>query len=149
MFDMPQGVSEAAIIADSCHAEIQIQSQQTASRYNHQLIDSLASAYNEAISTEWLADGNSEIKPATLVYAKEFIESLPAKFQNPTIAPEPDGDLSIEWFAEKRKLLTVSMNSTGRIEWAALFGNEDPRGSIQFSGKTPDTILFYLTRIIA
>lgn len=149
MFDIPQGVSDAAMIADNCQAEIQIQSQQTASRYNHELEDLLTAAFNEGTSDEWRVDGNTEVQTATIVFAKSFIESLPAKLQNPTIAPEPDGDISIEWFAEKRRLLTASINSTGRIEWAALLGNEDPRGSIQFSGNAPETILFYLTRILA
>ena len=149
MFDMPQGVSDAAIISDGCNAEIQIQSQQTVSRYNHELEDGLADALIEGTSAEWLADENQEVQASTIMLAKCFLESLPAGFQNPSIAPEPDGDISIEWYREKRRVLTASINAIGTIEWAALFGSEDPRGTVQFSGRTPDTILFHLTRILS
>lgn len=149
MLDMPQGVSDAAIISDACSAEIQLQSQQTVSRYNHELEDGLADALREGTSPEWLADENLKVQASTIMMAKSFLESLPTNFQNPSIAPEPDGDISIEWYREKRRLLTASINAVGTIEWAALFGNEDPRGTVQFSGRTPDTILFHLTRILS
>lgn len=149
MFDIPPGVSDAAIITENYHAEIQAQIHQTASRYNHELESVLASVLKEGSSSNWLAEENILIETATIVMAKSFIESLPVSFQAPSIAPEPDGDLSIEWYKEKRRVLTASINSVGTIQWAALIGSEDPRGTVQFTGKAPDTILFYLTRILA
>jgi len=85
---------------------------------------------------------------ATIVLAKAFIESLPVSFQNPVIEPEPDGDISIEWYRGKRQTLTASISSVGSIAWAALIGSEDPRGSVNFTGKIPETIFFHLTRIL-
>jgi len=149
MFDIPQGVSDAAYITDSCNAEIQIQSQQTATGYNHELEGSLATALKDGSSAEWLADGNQQIQASTIMFAKAFIESLPVNFQSPTIEPEPDGDISIEWYKEKRRLLSASISSVGSIEWAALLGSEDPRGTITFTGKAPETIVFYLSSILA
>ena len=149
MFDIPQGVSDAAYITDNCNAEIQIQSQQTATGYNHELEGSLATVLEEGNSAEWIADGNKQIQASTIMFAKLFIESLPANFQSPTIEPEPDGDISIEWYKEKRRLLSASISSVGSIEWAALLGSEDPRGTINFTGKAPETIVFHLSRILA
>jgi len=149
MFDMPKGVSDAAFITDSCYAEIQLQSQQTTTGFNHELEALLATALQEGNSDEWLKDGNKPIQASTIMFAKSFIESLPVSFQSPTIEPEPDGDISIEWYKEKRRLLSASINSVGSIEWAALLGSEDPRGTINFTGKAPETILFHLSRILA
>jgi len=149
MFDMPQGVSDAAYITDSCNAEIQIQSQQTTTGYNHELEGLLATVLEEGNSNEWVADGNEQIQASTIMFAKLFVESLPTSFQSPTIEPEPDGDISIEWYKEKRRLLSASICSVGSIEWAALLGSEDPRGTINFTGKAPETIVFHLSRILA
>jgi hypothetical protein len=148
MFDIAPGESDAACITDDLNASIAVQSHMTATRYNHDLESALAAVLETGTSAEWINDGNEELQAATIVFAKAFIESLPAGFQNPAIEPEPDGDISIEWYRGKRKTLTASISPVGRIAWAALIGSEDTRGSVNFTGKTPETILFHLSRIL-
>lgn len=148
MFDIAPGASEAANITDALNAEITIQSQRTVTGFNHELESALMATLKVGTSPVWLAEGNEELQASTIVFARSFIQSLPLSFQSPAIEPEPDGDISIEWYRGKRKTLTVSINSVGTIAWAALVGSEDPRGSVNFTGKTPETILFYLTRIM-
>ena len=147
MFELPQGVSAAADALDAFRYEQLRLSRQTASRYNHNLENSLAAALGESKTDEWRNDGNEELLPETALIAKAFVETLPVQYQNPDIAPEPDGHLSLEWYVDKRRLLSVSVDRNGTLHWAALIGNEDPRGSYQFTGKLPPTIAFMLERI--
>lgn len=147
MFDIPQGVSEAAEIIDTIRSEIVQNSRQSVSHYNHELENSLAVVQREGSSADWCIEGNEPVRMSTALTTRSFIETLPGRYQNPDIAPEPDGHISVEWYLEKRRLLTVSIGPDQKLYWAALIGNEDPRGSATFTGRTPPTVAFLLERI--
>ena len=114
---------------------------------NLSLDDQLIDAYSEASKPGWDDEGSIAVKPSTLQLAKEFVVSLPRKYQTPEISPEPDGHVNLEWYTSKRRLLTVSVNPDGRLHWAALLGSEDPRGTCVFFGEAPKTLLHLLSRV--
>ncbi|MFC1758148.1 hypothetical protein ACFL2H_05185 [Planctomycetota bacterium] len=114
---------------------------------NLSLDDQLIDAYAEACEPNWEGEGSIRVEPSTLQLAKEFVESLPRKYQIPEISPEPDGHVNLEWYNGKRRLLSVSVNPDGRLHWASLIGTEDPRGSCVFFGEAPKTLLHLLSRV--
>lgn len=101
----------------------------------------------EADTDEWRREGNLPVTEETIHTVKSFLEELPVEYQHPDIAPEPDGHVSMEWYVNKRRLLTVSAAPGNRLYWAALIDNEDPRGSLTLQGSVPNTVLFMLERI--
>ncbi len=141
------GVSEAARTLEDIRKGIDVLNQESVTFSNLSLNDQLIDAYTEASQPDWDGEGTIAIERTTLKLAKEFVESLPRKYQTPEIAPEPDGHVNLEWYNGKRRLLSVSVNPDGRLHWAALIGGEDPRGSCLFYGEAPKTLLHLLRRV--
>lgn len=146
--DRPEGNSEAANSIENFEAEVRQSQRYTATQYNHKLDDLIAAGIEPAHSPDWRTDGNTAITDQVVRIAKSFLESLPEHYQSPDIGPEPDGCIMLEWYSNERRLLNVSISETGLIHWAALIGNDDPRGSAYFTNQTPDLIEFLLGRII-
>lgn len=141
------GVSDAARTLQECRRGFEQRQQESATFSNLSLDDQLIDAHLEAAQPDWDGAGSLPVEPATLRLAKEFVESLPRKYQTPEITPEPDGHVNLEWYNGKRRLLSVSVNPDGRLHWAALVGSEDPRGSCVFFGEAPKTLLHLLSRV--
>ncbi len=141
------GVSDAAQTLKKFREGMEELNQESLTFSNLSLDDQLIDAYREATQPNWDGEGSTPVSPATLRLAKEFVESLPRKYQTPEIAPEPDGHVNLEWYNGKHRLLSVSVNPDGRLHWAALIGCEDPRGSCVFFGQAPKTLLHLLGRV--
>lgn len=141
------GFSHAAHALDQAQQIEAKRNAETVTFSNLSLLDQLIDAFIEASSDEWDGPGSVAVERETLLIAKQFVESLPSRYRTPEITPEPDGYINLEWFKTKRRLLTVSVSPDGRLHWAALIGDEDPRGSCFFSGKAPKTLLHILERV--
>ena len=82
------------------------------------------------ISTEcalgnWDGYNASTIKQETLDRVFEYLRSLPDAMPDPDIAPDPDGEISLEWYVDKDHLFSISINAEGRLAYAGLFGSID------------------------
>ena len=75
------------------------------------------------------------------------LESEPARPVVPSVGAEPDGDITLEWYRATNWVLSVSVSADGILYYAALLGSEDPRGTCQFDGEVPDTILYWIGRV--
>ena len=53
---------------------------------------------------------------------------LALDFPCPTIILEEDGDIGLEWFEAADSQLSVSINSTGGMNYAGMLGEEHPHG---------------------
>lgn len=60
---------------------------------------------------------------------------------------EPDGHITLEWHRATNRLLSVSVSPEAMLYWAALVGEEDPRGTCPFNGEVPETILYWIGRV--
>lgn len=141
------GMSDAAKTLQDYQREFERFNEQSVTFSNLPLGDQLIDAFAEASAPDWDGAGSVAVHPETLTLAKDFIESLPRKYQTPEISPEPDGHINLEWYVNKRRLLSISVNPDGRLHWAALICSEDPRGSCVFLGQAPKTILHVLSRV--
>ncbi|MCA9211937.1 MAG: hypothetical protein KDB27_02635, partial [Planctomycetales bacterium] len=92
------GVSDAARTLQDFRRVIDQQKHESATFSNLSLDDQLIDAYGEASHSNWDGEGSVPVKPSTLQLAKEFVESLPRKYQTPEISPEPDGHVMLEWY---------------------------------------------------
>ena len=109
--------------------------------------DELAEVSNDCKSPNWDVHGSEAVKPETIRHARRFIEALPHGYWLPSVGAEPDGHVTLEWYRATNWLLSVSVTPGGMLYWAALLGSEDPRGSCQFDGEVPDTILYWIRRV--
>jgi hypothetical protein len=109
--------------------------------------DELDQIYEECRHLQGDVHGAEPIKPETLQYAHRFLDALPPEYPLPSAGAEPDGQVSLEWYRATNWLLSVSVSPEGMLYWAALLGDEDPRGSCRFEGEVPETILYWIRRV--
>jgi len=141
------GFSKAAETITGVCREQSRQQRVTVTFSDFPLHDQLIDVFNECSVAGWEGEHSEPVKPETLVLAMQIVESLPKAYRTPTIAGEPDGHVSLEWYMSPRRILNVSINPNGTLHWAALIGDEDPRGSCHFFGETPATLLYWIGRV--
>ncbi len=141
------GFSEAAATIDrvrDCEAR---RRDDTVTFSKQPLFDQLIDVFLECSEDGWEGEGSAAVDRRTLLITKELVESLPMAYRTPTITGEPDGHVNLEWYVSPRRILTVSVNPNATLHWAALIGAEDPRGSCQFYGDAPKTLLYWIGRV--
>ncbi len=101
------------------------------------LYDQLIDVFQQCSLPGWEGEESEPVDRGALMIAKDFVEALPVAYRNPTISGEPDRHISLEWYVHPYRILTVSIDPEGILHWAALIGEEDPRGSCPFYGEMP------------
>ncbi len=111
--------------------------------------DELAEISNACRTADWDAHGAVPLATDAVRHARRFIEALPVGYAPPSVGAEPDGHVTLEWYRDTNWLLSVSVSPEGILYYAALLGEEDPRGSCRFNGAIPETILYWIRRVCA
>jgi hypothetical protein len=107
----------------------------------------LAEVTEACRTADWDAHGAVPVAPDAVRHARRFIEALPAGYPVPSVGAEPDGHVTLEWYRATDWLLSVSASPEGVLYYAALLGEDDPRGSSPFGGEVPETILYLIRRV--
>ena len=89
----------------------------------------LEDAFHECSIPGWDGGNASPISPEVLRYAWIFLDSLPLGISSPGISAEPDGMITFEWYCNPRRVLSVSIDSDGRLYYAALIGTSKRHGA--------------------
>ena len=97
-------------------------------------IDELGSVWDECRVPNWDGYGAIPVSQDTLRNAYVLLESLPAGFPAPSIGAEADGALTFDWYRSPRRTVSVSINDTGELHYAALLGPSRQFGTEVFSG---------------
>jgi hypothetical protein len=127
--------------------EVSISPKETPPSSKQAAFDELDEVYEQCRNLRGDLHGTEAVKPQTLQHARAFIEALPPEYPLPSVGAEPDGYVTFEWYRATNWLLSVSVSPEGTLYWAALLGNEDPRGSSRFEGEVPETILYWIGRV--
>lgn len=141
------GVSQAAQTVNQYVESLHQYNNETVTFSDHSLVDQLIETFSEASAPGWDGEGSIAVERQTLQITRKLVESLPTEYRTPEISAEPDGHIELIWRVNSRRILSVSVDSTGLLHWAALIGQEDPRGTCSFEGQTPATLLYWLGRV--
>lgn len=143
------GISDAAQTLEKTREAIARRQRNSVILSRQQAIDAVFEAWQQANEGWRVSKHEPVISEDVMETACRFIESLPLGTPSPTVAGEPDGHISFEWYRNPRRLLSVSVTPDGRLYWAALIGSEDPRSSSRFADRIPKSLLFYISRVFA
>lgn len=141
------GFSDAAKAINEWAKRNEASQDETITFSNLPLGDQLIEVHETSSQPGWDGEGSHPVTAQTLAIAQSVVESLPRAYRTPEISGEPDGRVLLEWYVHPRQILNVSVDASGRLHWAALVGSEDPRGSCQFYGDAPKTLLHWLGRV--
>ena len=134
-------MSDAAQVLEKVQETIIQHQRSSATLSRQQTLAEVFHAFREADEGWKVSEGDNPISEEVVETACRFVESLPFGIPSPTVAGEPDGHISCEWYKNSRRLLTVSIGLGGRLHRANLNGTEDPRGSGSFDRRMTETIL--------
>jgi hypothetical protein len=110
-------------------------------------LETLRDVYEEASLPGWDGHGAEPVSKATLAQALAFLDILPSTSPSPGMSAHPDGELAFEWYFGRGRVLSVSVNETGRLSYAALFGYSSQHGTEFLLDSLPEAIALALRRL--
>lgn len=109
----------------------------------------LHEAVEECSQTNWDGYGAQPVSGRTYSEAIRFLNALPIWLPVPEIVPEPDGGIGFEWYVSMQKTFVASVNGSGKVIYAGLFGRGNKaHGAEVFNGTIPQTILGFVARVL-
>jgi hypothetical protein len=79
--------------------------------------------------------------------AVSFMNALPVYYPVPTVVVESEDEIGLDWDEGTQKIVSLTVDRTPMVGFAALFGEEPLHGSFKFALSTPDTLRFLLGRL--
>jgi hypothetical protein len=111
------------------------------------VLQDLATVAEESSRPGW--DGHHAEAVSLEAYrrAYAFVEGFPPEMPLPTVGAEPDGHLTLEWYRNPRRTLSVSISPSGELHYSALVGPSSAFGTEFFLGDVPQSLLELIRRI--
>lgn len=79
--------------------------------------------------------------------AVSFMNALPVYYPLPTVVVESEDEIGLDWDEGPHKVVSLTIDGTSMVGFAALFGAEPLHGSFKSALTTPDTLRFLLGRL--
>jgi hypothetical protein len=114
---------------------------------NEDSLRRLLDACAEASVPGWDGYEGQPVSKPTAAQAVAFMDMLPSALPGPDVMPNSDGEIAFEWALGPRRLLTVSINGSGRLSYAALFGAARMYGTEQMLDEVPEAIVLAFQRL--
>ena len=95
----------------------------------------------------WDGYGANAVTVAAVADARAFNEALDSTLPVPEVGAEPDGALTFEWHRSARLTLSVSVQGSGVLHYAALLGTERICGTEAFRARMPRVLRDLIARI--
>lgn len=120
----------------------------TASRVMKQsTFGALAEVFSECQGEAWDGYSARPLSSSSFRNATKFLDILPSWVPVPEIAPEPDGEIALEW-RRGESILSISVGADGTITYAGLFGSKSKiRGTEPFDDSIPPVVLESIRRL--
>jgi len=109
------------------------------------LVEEIADILQSCSTRAWDGDDAEPVSPFSAHSAVELVRNVPEGIQTPTVVPEPDGDIALEWRTEGNRLFSLSVTGPTLV-YAGRFGGSRQYGEESFFGVIPRTIMEILTR---
>jgi hypothetical protein len=106
-----------------------------------EVFEELAEVWEGTRQPGWDGHGALAVEQDTLRCTYMLIESLPLGFPRPTVGAEADGQLTLEWYKSSLRLVSVSIDPSGCLHYAGLYGVGKKYGTLPFFGEAPKELL--------
>ncbi|MCE5340284.1 MAG: hypothetical protein LLF92_04045 [Planctomycetaceae bacterium] len=89
----------------------------------------LGNVFEECSSDGWDGEQAKPISGEVVRYAERFLNSLPFGMEAPEVGAEPDGAITLEWYRSPSKVVSISIDDSGWLYFAAIIGNRKRHGA--------------------
>ncbi len=115
---------------------------------NQELITQIEEVGQSCSTPGWDGYGAEPVMPATARQAHAFAGTFPPDLPAPAVGAEPDGHITFEWYRAPEQILSVSVDATGALYYAALLGTEKTHGTELFRGRMPNVLVDLISRVV-
>jgi len=114
---------------------------------NPELKRQIVEIADECSVPSWDGYGANAVTAAAVADALAFTEANDSRLLVPEVGAEPDGAVTFEWHRSARLTLSVSVPSSGVLDYAALLGTERICGTEAFRARMPAVLRDLIMRI--
>lgn len=112
--------------------------------------DSVIDTFRTHQRENWDGYGAVPLSQEACAEAIIFLRQLPSGIPRPDVIPNPDGDVSLEWYLGKWHLFVLTFSGKGIIFYAGVFGKGKKTHGTEFiSDSIPSSIVENLCRLLA
>jgi hypothetical protein len=113
-------------------------------------VDTVIDTFRRNRESDWDGYGALPISEAACAEAILFLKKLPSTIPPPDVIPNPDGDVSLEWYIDQRQLFVATFSGTGIISFAGVFGKGSKvHGTEIFTESIPSSLIENLCRLFS
>lgn len=76
-----------------------------------------------------------------------FLTTLPAEVPPPVVVVESEDEIGLDWDEGAERVVSLTIDDSDRIGFAALFGREPHYGKAQLSDGPPEMVRYLLARL--
>ena len=113
------------------------------------LLQDLTDAQEEAKEINWDGYGAAPANIDAYIISRKFLKSLPDSIPDPKVDVTPQGDFVFFWRRRPRHMVSLTINGSGEIAYAAKFGHTRKTGTTIFAGYIPRHLLAELFHLFA
>ena len=113
----------------------------------NEVVQELNNIYEDCGQPDWDGYGAKPIDIETYHESLRFIDYLPKDIPCPELTPEPDGEVSFEWFKNNQRIFSVSIGRNGELSYAGLYGIIKAHGTEFLGDELPKTIIENIRRV--
>jgi hypothetical protein len=115
--------------------------------YYAKMLENLLKVKAEHSIDNWDGYDAKAINDDSYKNAWQFALSLPPNLPIPEIYVEPDGEVTFEWYEDKREVFSISIGRENKLAYAGLYGANKTYGVEDFYDDIPDVILSNIYRL--
>ena len=104
-------------------------------------LSELFDVWHDCREPNWDGYDAFAVPQVNMLAAYGLVRSLPFGFPRPSIGAEPDGMMTLEWYHSPHRLLSVSVDPTGYLHYAGLYGVGRRHGRMAYFTKAPNELL--------
>ena len=113
-------------------------------------VDIVIDTFRKHQKSNWDGYDAAPISEAACAEAILFLKKLPSTIPSPDVIPNPDGDVSLEWYIDQRLLFVATFSGTGIIAFAGVFGKGSKvHGTELFTESIPSSVVENLCRLFS
>ena len=142
-----QGPDAAAV--QSLFSEVQdnFRASQSLGEPARKTLVNLVDTFLDCFHTDWDGYDALAVGPQTYHNTRRFLETLTGAWPQPSVAADPDGEISLEWYRGPRMRFSVSIGPDATVSYAGMFGTSTVHGTETFIDEVPDGIIQHLRRL--
>jgi len=110
--------------------------------------ESLVTILDENSQANWDGESAVAISNAAIIEVLKLINLIPeSSIPMPEILPEPNGEIGLQWFKNKRHVFVVSLSGKQKMTYAGIFGDYKTHGTDYFGETLPTILIENLRRL--